>query len=298
MYEIKRKLMWSTLKAGIVITAGLVLFFFTIFYSGNISGVFFPKKPLLVEFRNISGLRPGAPVWLYGIEVGKVESIQLVDSGTIIKADILSKYFHIIRLDAKVHIMTMGLLGDKYLEIYPGDPDAPPLLPGGKIEGKESIGFEQIMESFSSSLVQIEHLTRSIDKIVTDFQSSEGTVGKLMNDPELYNSMLSATTELTSLLDQIQNSKGSFSKMMNDPTLYNNLTSATKKFDNIVTKIDSGDGLAASMVGDPKMAADVNEVMRTLKETSEMFSKTAQSMDSLLTDVKSNPKKYFDFSIF
>lgn len=298
MYEIKRKLMWSSLKTGIVITVGIILFFLGIFFSGNLSELFSPKQQVNIYFRNINGLRPGAPVWLYGIEVGNVDNIKLVDSGTVVTASVLKKHFSIIKQDAVVHIMTMGLLGDKYLEISPGSETAPSLRPGGQIQGKESIGFEQIMSSFSTSLSHIEHLAKNMEALVNDFHSSDGTLSRLINDPELYNEMTETTKQLMSLVSQINNSNGSFMEFVENPELYDNLASASKKFDQVITKIDSGNGLAASLVDDTTMAEEFNEVMSSLKETSERFSETASSMDSLLTDVKKNPRKYFNFSLF
>ncbi|MFW5813112.1 MAG: MlaD family protein [Fibrobacterota bacterium] len=298
MYEIKRKLMWSSLKTGIVITLGIILFFLGIFFSGNLTELFSPKQQVKIHFRNINGLRPGAPVWLYGIEVGNVNNIRLIDSGTVVTASVLKKYFPIIKQDAVVHIMTMGLLGDKYLEISPGSETASSLRPGGYIRGKESVGFEQIMSSFSTSLSHIEHLARNMETLVNDFHSSDGTISRLIKDPALYNEMTEATKQLMFLVSRIRNSNGSFMEFVDNPDLYKNLTSASKKFDQVITKIDSGNGLAASLVDDTEMAEDFNEVFSSLRETSQRFSKTASSMDSLLTDVKKNPRKYFNFSLF
>lgn len=298
MYEIKRKLMWSSLKTGIVITTGIVIFFLGIFFSGNLINLFSPKHQVNIHFRNISGLRTGAPVWLYGIEVGNVEKIELIDSGTVVTASILKEHFPIIKENAVVHIMTMGLLGDKYLEIVPGSETAPSIRPGGNIPGKEAVGFEQIMSSFSNSLGHIEHLAKNMEMLVNDLHSSDGTISRLLNDPELYNRMTQATDELTGLVSQIRNSKGSFMEFVENPQLYKDLASASKKFDRVITKIDSGNGLASSLVEDKEMAQEFVDVISSLKETSRNFSKTASSMDSLLTDVKKNPRKYFDFSIF
>ena len=73
MYEYQKKITWSTLKTGIVITIALVILLAAVFFSSNISSLFTSKFDLITRISNVQGLRTGAPVWLFGVEVGVVK---------------------------------------------------------------------------------------------------------------------------------------------------------------------------------------------------------------------------------
>jgi phospholipid/cholesterol/gamma-HCH transport system substrate-binding protein len=77
MFEMKKQLSWSALKAGAVITLAFVILFVVVMYAGTIERIFTPSIELEAVFQDVKGLRKGAPVWLFGTEVGSVKDIQL-----------------------------------------------------------------------------------------------------------------------------------------------------------------------------------------------------------------------------
>jgi len=93
-----------------------------------------------VIFKSVAGLKEMAPVRLAGIGVGRVEKINLIQEPAVrvevilwIKEDIK------VRENSHFNITTIGLLGEKYIEIIPGSVDSPVAKPGTTFIGREPI---------------------------------------------------------------------------------------------------------------------------------------------------------------
>ena len=125
MADVKKQLQWSKLKVGSVITLALLILLVTVFFAGNIEELFLKKVELKTHFKDVKGLRRGAPVWVFGTEVGSVREIDLDPNyGTIVTMKMNKSALPFIKEDSTAGILTMGLLGDKYIEIGTGSPEA------------------------------------------------------------------------------------------------------------------------------------------------------------------------------
>ena len=69
MFEIKKQLTWSALKAGSVITIAILIIFVLVIDAGTVKQIFTPSVEFKVTCEDVQGLRKGAPVWLFGTEV-------------------------------------------------------------------------------------------------------------------------------------------------------------------------------------------------------------------------------------
>lgn len=328
MFDVKRQLMWSKLKVGIVLTIAFALLLFTVFFAGGIESLFSPTIEIKAQIKDVRGLRKGSPVWISGIEIGSVKSIALhAEYGTIVTMSITKKSAEHIRKDSTVTVQTIGLLGDKYIEINQGSPDAAPIKEGDTIKAVQQVEIKDIVRAGSTTLVKItefigelegflkkieksatgianskfltdpqlynnlQDASKSLSAILKDFKESEGTVKKLIQDPSLYNKMLSAASSVEEFSREATEGEGSLKKLIEDPALYENLTKASKQLANVLDKIEAGEGVAGSMVKDKKLESEFKESVSELKALTKDLSELAK-------DIKANPKKYFKFSIF
>ncbi len=93
MADVKRKLRWSQLKVGLVITLALFILLVAIFFAGGIETLFSPTVKLRVQFQDVKGLRKGSPVWINGTEVGSAKEIELDPVyGTIVTIAVAQGY--------------------------------------------------------------------------------------------------------------------------------------------------------------------------------------------------------------
>jgi len=319
MFDIKKQLQWSKLKVGLVITVALCTLFVTVFFAGGIENLLSPKVELRAQLQNAKGLRKGAPVWLSGIEVGSVKRISLnPEYGTIITLSVDKKDLKFLRKDSEASVLTMGLLGDKYVELSSGSPGAEPIKPGDMIKGAAMVDLKDAVEISVSSIKKMSDFINKLDNLVTKFEKGDGTAVKFLTDPEIYNNLMDISKNLSGVLHEIRDGQGTITMLLHDPSLYNrmltatssveeltlalnnrkgtlrqlaedpalyeNLNMASQQLSSILEKIEAGEGIAGDLITDKKLAGDLKDTVTEIRE--------------LTKDIKDNPKKYFKFSLF
>lgn len=295
MYEVQKKLTWSSLRIGLVVTIGLIFLFSAVFLTANITNFFSPRVSFSAVINNIQGLRIGAPVWLYGVEVGNVSAINLTTSGTVVSLSIDNNKFGFIHKDALAMIMTMGILGDKYIEISPGSSNEPYLTKGDTIIGQSTVGFEQITSAAYTTMAVLDSSVSKLQLLLSYFVEGNGSFKKFLEDPSFYNHLTSSLSELDDLINKIDTANGTMRMLVDDPTLYRNLNEAVEQFTAFFNRINyevgDGNGVANALIQDSSLAKNLRETMGQLKTAS-------QSLNDLIKDFKANPKKYFKLQIF
>ncbi len=326
MFDVKKQLRWSKLKAGLVITIAFLALLVAVFFAGNIEKMLSPKTELKVAFRDVRGLRRGAPVWIFGTEVGSVRSIYLDPVyGAVVTVSINESVLRFLKKDSQASILTMGLLGDKYIELSGGSPQAEPLQPGEMIKGTEPIQFSQIMETTSVAIGKMGDFINKLDIFVTKMEKGEGTVAKFFTDPAIYNNLRKSTETLSLLLEDIKKSdgtlkmlienpslykkalttvssieefsrklnegSGTLKKLMEEPELYDNLNKAVSRLSSVLEGIEKGKGMAGALISDEELAKELRNLLLELR-------KLSSELEGLAKDIKEHPKRYFKFSLF
>ena len=117
---------------GVFFFVGLLLIGIMTVKLGHVSLFGEKTYPLSARFTSVTGLRVGSPVYIFGIEVGRVERLTMDQKDRKAAVDLQIKQGIKVYDDAIATIKTEGLIGDKYLRIDPGG--AGELLnPGGTI---------------------------------------------------------------------------------------------------------------------------------------------------------------------
>jgi len=326
MFDTRKQLRWSKLKVGLVITLALLIMIVAIFFAGGIKEMFSPRIELRAHFMDAKGLRRGAPVWMFGTEMGSVKNIELDPvRGAIVTISVDKSVQKFIKRDAQANILTMGLLGDKYIELSTGSSLAEPIHPGEMIKGGAQIEFSDIMVTVAVAVGKMGEFITKLDNLVVKMEKSEGTVAKFFKDPAIYDNLNQTTKKLSLLLEDITNSRGTmkmliedpslynklltttssieeFSKRLNeshgtlkklveDPELYENLKKGSKQLSSILERIDKGEGLAGAFLRNEELAKELSEALLE-------FKKLSSELEALVKDIKGHPKKYLKFSIF
>ena len=124
-------------RVGALVLAALAVLALAVLLIGDRQNLFQPKNRYFVRFVSVVGLRQGSDVQLNGVNVGSVERIVLpADTGeNLLEVWITvdARYEQRIRRDSVARIKTLGLLGDKYLELTSGSPATEPIPEEGEI---------------------------------------------------------------------------------------------------------------------------------------------------------------------
>ena len=187
-------------KVGIFILIGIAILFLIVFSVGdiNVSKTGYKVKVL---FNFASGIGGTAPIRYAGVGVGQVQGIRVMydEKEKKTKAELtawINDGVH-IENDSVVTINTLGLLGEKYLEIFPGTSGKPYLKNNDTIIGKDPVPMEKVTENLAS-------LSDSIKDIVDKLNKGEGTIGKLLSKDEVYDDLKATTCNFKAFSEDIR----------------------------------------------------------------------------------------------
>jgi len=265
----QKQLKWSQLKVGItVIIASITLAVLTILMSGG--GIFTPKITLKSYFFDAQGLRVGAPVRLSGVDIGNVKLIRVVPNQPKAPVEVTMKvntrYAFNLRKDSKTLLSTAGVLGETLINIdsstakgaLAGDGD---VLPSGEVTG-----YEDVMSAANSSLQNMDVLLKRMDRIIAFVESGQGSVGKLIYDPSLYNRVNTTVSEFQKLVSEISEGQGSLGKLITDDELYQKANGTIDKVNKMIDDLNAGNGTAGKLLKDSTLYDNANQTIANVKQ--------------------------------
>jgi len=207
------------LKVGIFIFIGIVILSVIIFSIGNFYSV---KRgyALDVVFSFANGIGIGAPVRYSGVQVGEVQEINIYfdekENKPLVRLTVWVSQNTWINENAKAAINTLGLLGEKYLEISPGTRDTRLLQKGDTLRGHDPVSTEEIARSTKELIEKIGALMDSVNKIAGD----EGMRESLKNT---VSNMEVLSGDLRDFLSYARQGKGTVGRLMFDDALYTHI---------------------------------------------------------------------------
>jgi phospholipid/cholesterol/gamma-HCH transport system substrate-binding protein len=285
MFEREKQLNWSKMRIGVVITLALFILLSSVFFAGNIKALFLRKVELKAQIQDVRGLRKGAPAWIRGTEVGYVEGIKLNPVyGTLVTMEIDRNVLNFIKEDSKASVMTMGLLGDKYIEISSGSPQAPPIHPGEMIQGTSQVEINDVMTTAATSIEKMGEFINRLDRLVTRIEEGQGTIAKLIGDPQLYDHLNRDAQMISLILEEIKNAQGTLKMLVEDPSLYHRLLSAASSIEEVSKKMNESHGTVQKLIEDPSLYNQALSTISDLEEFSKKLKQGKGTLEKLVTD--------------
>ena len=155
----------SEIKSGFfVLISGLLLLVLTFVVGG-----YFKKgaNEWKVQFGYLSGLSDSAPVYYAGREVGKVDGIQILPGQPrpVLVTIKVSKDAY-VRADSVAYIDTLGMMGEKFIEISVGSKDAPPMEVGKVIQGVDPIAMHVLIRKMNLLADEVAQMTESLNPLL------------------------------------------------------------------------------------------------------------------------------------
>jgi len=264
------------MRVGLFVFAALIIVVVAIFVvtGGNILG---PKYKLITYLPEVEGVQAGAPVDLDGVQIGSVQSVELTPHPSdrmhgiklILRID--KKYQEEIRTDSSASLVTQGLLGDRYVTISRGLTGS--VLPdNGIVPGGEEEAMRQIEERGAALMENLSTLSVSLRGIVDQIQKGDGTIGKLINDPDLYDHLNETAAKIDAMATSIQQGQGSAGKLIASDELYQKVDDAVGKADDVLGAVRDQKGSMGKLIYDPSAYDSIKNF--------------AASGNALLTDVR------------
>lgn len=284
MYDYVTQHRWAKLKVGIVVTVSVMIIFFVIMFAGDLENYFAPKVKIYAMFTDIKGLREGSPVWFSGVEIGAVKSISFTTLRKIqVEMTVRSEALKLLKQDSKANILTLGLLGDKYVEILPGT-GAERLKEGGIITGQTNIEIQDVVQTGQASIAKISDFVNTLEGILKRIEEGEGTASKFLKDPSVYNNLKAATGELTVILKKIEGGEGTMGKLLQDDGVYRDLSASVSDIKLFAASLKNSEGTLNKLLNDPSIYNRFQKASENLDAFTQRLASSKGTINKLLED--------------
>ncbi|MBI4400353.1 MAG: MCE family protein [Nitrospirae bacterium] len=320
------QLRWSEVKVGLVVVIALTILVAMIMNLEEGMGLLARQTKFRAVVPHTQGLKVGGPVRLNGVDVGNVHHIAIAENAPRVDITFAVKNSVVphIREDAMVSIRPMGLLGDKFLEIHPGTPSKPQMVPGGQLVGEAESDFTGIASNATATMENVNTAIREIQRILISISQGQGTASKLITDPSLYDrskrvieNLERASEKSIALLDKVERGEGTIGRLVSDKEIYNRANHAVRELTELATRLNNQNGTLVKLA-DPVLYTRLDtlttrgEQLLNKVENGEgtigklvtqdalytRADKLLTEVEELIADVKKHPTKYFKFSVF
>jgi phospholipid/cholesterol/gamma-HCH transport system substrate-binding protein len=262
----QQEVKWSQLKVGLIVLVSLFLLSTLLFLMTSASGMSLFSDKIIVHtyFENSSGLKPGAPVGLEGVTIGEVTKVTVTTAPdrkltpVFVTMKLDPKYKASLHTDTTASLSTVGVLGDTVVDLDSKEAHGPELKSGDELRTLATPSLTDIVKASQGTVDKLNTILTKMDTIVDGVQNGQGTVGKLIKDPGLYNRADRTVDELQTLVANLNAGKGSAGKLLTDDQLYAHLNDTTAKLDDIATKLDAGKGSAGKLLTDDALYNNLN----------------------------------------
>ncbi len=271
-------------------------------------------------FSNVQDVKVGDRVKMAGKDIGRIEDLTLEETNSKVVVTLKVNSNVLVRTDSTASIKFTGLMGQNFLALDFGSPTAPRASEGTVLKSIETADLSTVVSKIDAVAGNVENLTKSFtgEKIenllgpLTDFLKAnhapltatianiqlisgaiaegKGTVGKLVNDPTLYNSALAAVSNLqdtaaeirttvaearkvvdgvNQTVAQINSGQGTVGKLVKDETLYRETTAAVTQAKEILEKVNRGQGTVGKIVNDRELYDNAKLTLQKLDKATE-----------------------------
>ena len=249
-------------RVGLVVIVCFGLLAGVLFIVGSRTLLFSDQFQVRSQFNSVAGLSVGANVQFQGVSIGAVQSVALpTEPGGKIEETmgIRSRARTILHKNTQAQIKTQGLLGSMIIVLV-NPPifatETAPLENNDLIIGVDPFDLFEITDKALASVQRFEQSATSFERIIEDIRAGEGTLGKLVYDPELYNSMVATAQETERLMTNLGDDAEALVMLA---------TQATEGVESILGKLDEGEGTFAQLLNEADLYESVQASADTLQ---------------------------------
>ncbi len=252
---------------GLFVFLGLIFLLGGVLMVGNLHETFKNKIQITSLFDDVNGLQKGNNVWFSGVKVGTVSTLKLYGESQVVvnlKIDVKAKQY--IRKDAKIKISTDGLIGNKILVIYGGTAAFDEVQEGDTLSVAKTFSSEDMINTLQKNNDNLLAITTDFKSISKKLTTSDGTLGKLLNDNTVYDNISTATVSFKSATSTLKNASETAQQLVGSLNEYS-------------SKLNQKGNLANELVTD-------TVVFNSIKNTVLQLQNIADTADVFITKLK------------
>jgi len=303
-----------TIRLGLLVTSGLLVFILAIYYLGVKQNLFTNKMTVLSYLHDAAGLVEGNKIRYAGVNVGTVYSVQIVsDTTVLVEMSIDKKIREFIRKDSKVAIGQEGIMGSKILLIHPGTASAERIEENDTLTSIRALTIDDLLRDAKKVIENSRIVSENLTEITHKINHGEGDLAVLLNEntitpkiEEISRQLMIVSQNANEVIQKINQGEGDLWRLVNDTLITSNAVNLLDDFDQVslqlslllgqaqlfANELNNGDGLAQKLAYDTAMITQVDSTIANLNEGIDEIEKTAQVIrESWLLNLFSGKKK-------
>jgi phospholipid/cholesterol/gamma-HCH transport system substrate-binding protein len=264
--------------------------------------------PLYAKFAWGQNLKPGQPVLLAGVNVGAVSDVKLRDDGFL---DVFLRVNNDVKVprNSTASVQPVGIFGDAAIALTPKGPSPVAYQPGDTVPvGPSATDIQALENKADSVMTTVNTMMKTLNGElfasggIRDIRRSLANAAELSANAAQLSVQLNRIAaeqnrNLTLTMNQLRSAMSAVDSAKIDSTLKNfqtssaslaqiasSLATTSRRADSIMAGIQNGQGNAGKLLKDTLLYGDLRGLVT--------------QADSVLADLKKNPKKYINLSIF
>lgn len=278
----------SARRVGLVVLAAVAVIALAVLLVGERQNLFTAKNRYFIRLVSVHGLQVGSQVQLNGVNVGSVEKIVLpADMGQNLLEvwiSVDSRYELRIRRDSVARIKTLGLLGDKYVELTSGSPAAAMIPEDGEIPASPQTNVEQLTQAGEDVMNNVVTISHQLAEILGRMERGEGILGELTTEVEpgrkVTTELLDTLASLRRVAEGIEKGPGALPRLIHDPALGDRLAGSVERLDGILAQAEGGQGLLPALLTDEAQKQRFVNAMESLERAAGRLAAAADRLES------------------
>ena len=255
-------------RLGAFVLAAVVILIASLFLIGRNQHLIGSHLALRARFDNVAGLRVGNNVRYSGIEIGTVRSLRILDDTTVeVSLSVKGDMADVIRRNAVASLGADGLMGNKVVNIVPGNGTAELVQEGDLLASRGSVEIEDVLRTLSGSSENIRDITDGLRSTVDRINRSEG-LWKLLQDTVLGENLRRASRDLASTTG--------------------NARALTADVRTIVEDVRSGRGPLGTLLKDTSLTEDIRGTVRRMETIASHAERLASELENLSQKVEAD----------
>ncbi|MDB5206008.1 MAG: hypothetical protein JWR72_1083 [Flavisolibacter sp.] len=231
---------------GVFVFAALVIFVLGVMTLGGQKSIFNKGASINAVFDEVNGLQVGNNVWYAGVKVGTITEISLTKEGKVAVVMNIKEDAHpLIKKDTKAKVGADGFIGNKIIVLSGGSPGAAMVENGSTLLVERAISTDEMMATLQDNNKNILAITTNFKAISDQMVNGKGTIGKLLNDEQMFTDLQQAIVTIKGAAINAQKlaanvsdytakltSKGSLANdLVTDTVLFSRLRSTARQVD-------------------------------------------------------------------
>ena len=297
------------IKVGFLAVLGIMMSVFSYNYLKGIN-LFEKNRKFTVKYEKVDGLSVSNPVTMNGFKIGKVQKINFNSNNTReLLVDIVIDNDVVFPKTSLAELYETGLIGGKAIAIIPDyQNDSTVAVDGDVLKGVIKPGLTELVNQILPQVqLQIEAVMKNAEIVLQNINTlfDDETKKELKSSIEdfsnLTKSLSDTSNEISNLIannsENLTNSLADFRSASNNiksitdslnsddiNSLTTNLNSLVNNLNSITTSLKNSDGTAGKLIND--------------KSVYENLENATNQLNQLIEDIKLNPNRYINFSVF